>query len=140
MSQFFFIAAWLLPNHYPPWVNFHSEFLTFLGLGVLLWSWLKISTDSVALPTISLATLLLVAIPGAQYLSGLVFFAGDAVVSSLYGFCFVVAIVLGYSNSLVRGIERCAWSLPLMCQLASLLLMGLAAFWGTVNVGTMSAM
>ena len=112
MSQFFLIAAWLLPNHYPPWVNFHSEFVTFLGLGVLLWSWLKTSTSPLSLPTISLATLLLAAIPVAQHLFGLVFYAGDAVVSSFYIFCFAVAIALGYANSLVRAVERCAWQLP----------------------------
>ena len=25
----FFLASWLIPNHYPPWVGFHNEALMF---------------------------------------------------------------------------------------------------------------
>jgi O-antigen ligase len=112
LGSLFLVVSWLLPNHYPPWVNFHSEFVAFLGLGVLLWSWLKASPVPMAVPTVAVATLFLAALPCVQYSLNLIFFAGDAVVSSFYVFGFAVAIVLGFSHSLVGTNKDGAWLLP----------------------------
>lgn len=96
MGYFFLVAAWLLPNHYPPWVNFHSEFLAFVGLALLCFAHIKRLNATLAIPQISLAVLLLAAIPCPQYMADHVFFAGDAFISTFYVISFAVAIALGY--------------------------------------------
>ncbi len=99
MGLFFFTLAWLLPNHYPPWVNFHSEFLAFLGTGLLLVVLLLHKAQVVRIPKMAGVLIVLAGLPWLQFASGLVFFAGDALISSYYIVGLAVAIVLGYSYS-----------------------------------------
>ena len=103
MGLIFFAFAWLLPNHYPPWVNFHSEFLAFLGLGAMLGTFLWRPAQALRLPLPAMALLVLAAAPWLQHAAGLVFFAGDALVSSYYLVGLAVAITLGYSCTLPAG-------------------------------------
>lgn len=127
MSHLFFIAAWLLPNHYPPWVNFHSESLAFLGLFFLLLARLRHSSCAVAAPTIAILALALAVIPWLQYATDLVFYAGDAFMSSFYAAGLAIAIALGYAHSSPRDVtDARAWLFPaqvlLVASLASCLL------------------
>ena len=127
MSLIFFSLAWLLPNHYPPWVNFHSEFLAFFGLGFLAVSSLKKLQGTVAVSKIAVVALTLAFIPWAQYILGLIFYTGDAFVSSFYCAGFAVAVFFGCLHSSPR-VEAAysAWLLPahflLIAALASSLL------------------
>ena len=128
MTLIFFSLAWLIPNHYPPWVNFHSEFTAFLGLAFLTLAWLKRSQANVAIPSIAGAVLALVAIPWAQYIAGLVFYAGDAFMSSFYGLGFAVAITLGYAHSMQPDrASGVVWLLPAHALLGAALTSGLLA-------------
>ena len=127
MSHLFFIAAWLLPNHYPPWVNFHSEFFAFLGLLFLLLVLLRRSSCAVAAPTIAIVALALAVVPWLQFATGLVFYAGDAFMSSFYSAGLAIAIALGYAHSSPRDVtDAGAWLFPaqvlLVASLASSLL------------------
>ncbi len=97
MGLILYALAWLLPNHYPPWVNFHSEFLAFLGLGAMLGALLWRKATTIGVPKWVPALLVLAAVPWVQHLAGLVFFAGDALVSSYYLVGLAAAITLGYS-------------------------------------------
>ena len=113
MASVLLIVAWLLPNHYPPWVNFHSEFLSFLGLGFLGVAWLWRSKQKASIPVAAIVLLSLVAIAWVQYAVGLIFYGGDAFISSLYGVGFVFAITLGYNYSLkVNSSAGDVWLLP----------------------------
>ena len=113
MATVFFVLSWILPNHYPPWVNFHSEFLAFLGLGMLAFTALKNSQTFVAVPKVAVAILVLAALPWLQYIAGLVFYAGDAFVSSFYSAGLAVAVAVGYALSLQPNrITEKAWLLP----------------------------
>lgn len=113
MGYFFLVVAWLLPNHYPPWVNFHSEFLAFVGLAVLALRHIKRLNATLSSPKIGVAVLLLAVIPYAQYMAGLVFYSGDAFISTFYAIGFAVAIALGYSQCRQNnGIISDVWLLP----------------------------
>lgn len=129
MSQLFFIVTWLLPNHYPPWVNFHSESLAFLGLGILAVVWLKSShSNSLALPGIAIAALALAVIPWAQYAGGMVFFCGDAFISSFFSVGLAIAIALGCAHtSSDAGTRSVPWLFPAHALLAAALVSGLLA-------------
>ena len=130
MTLVFFSLAWLMPNHYPPWVNFHSELLAFIGLGFLALNCFKRSQENLAAPSIALAVFALAAIPWVQHIAGLVFYAGDAFMSSLYVMGFAVAIAFGYGYAHRVQPDRASivvWLLPTHVLLVAALTSGLLA-------------
>lgn len=94
-----FSLSWLLPNHYPPWVNFHSELVAFAGLAVLLATLLMKRAQIVCVPEVAVALIALSILPWLQFAAGLVFFAGDAFISSYYILGLATAIAAGYSTT-----------------------------------------
>lgn len=129
MSTLFLTSAWILPNHYPPWVNFHSEFLTFLGLGALVFALLKKSSSGFAIPSIAIGAFALAAIPWTHYAVGVVFFAGDAFISSIYSICLAIAVAVGYKHSQITGaINDGVWRLPAQVLLSAAGVSSLLAF------------
>lgn len=128
MTFLLFALAWLLPNHYPPWTNFHSEVVAFTALGCLALPLFKHSHNSFFAPAISIASLLLVAVPWLQFALGLVFFAGDAFISAFYAAGFTLAIILGYSCSEhCISSSGCLWPLPAHALLTAASLSALLA-------------
>lgn len=96
-----FAIAWLAYDHYRPWLNFHSEAMALLGLGLLLISHcLQKHSVTPRAPHSAAWIVLLSLLPWAQYVVGLLPFAGDALVTSLYLLSFSAAIWLGYGYSM----------------------------------------
>ena len=96
-----FTFAWLAYDHYPPWVNFHSESLAFLGVGLLAVSrCIKGKAAPYGAPRLLWVVLIVSLVPWAQYLSGVSLFAGDALVTCLYLYALAVAIWVGYDYAL----------------------------------------
>jgi O-antigen ligase len=89
-------VCWLVAEHFPPWVSFHSELLAFVALGVLVYAQLLSATQYILLPRMAVIALTFAVIPWLQWLSGLSFFAGDAVLVSLYLTGLGLAIGVGY--------------------------------------------
>ena len=128
MTFLLFTLAWLLPNHYPPWTNFHSELLAFFSLGCLILSQLRHFRHSFSAPVISIAVLLLAAIPWLQFVGGIVFFAGDAFMSAFYTAGFAFAIVVGNLCSKRRfSSDSSTWLLPAHALLTAASLSALLA-------------
>jgi len=92
----FFTLSWLLPNHYRPWVSFHLELLALVGLVFLLTGLLLNKSPSFFLSDRCIWLALTVAIPWLQFATGINFFAGDALLSSLYLSGFLAAVFVGY--------------------------------------------
>lgn len=78
-----FACAWLVPNHYLPWSAFYSEALATLA-GLALAARLLLRPGKWTLPPLSLGLLALVVVSWLQLLGGLLPFAADAWLSSLY--------------------------------------------------------
>lgn len=93
----FFMLSWLAYDHYRPWVNFHSELLAFLGLFGLLVGVLTHLSGPFVLPRASTWVALLCLLPWFQYAARINFFAGDALLSSLYLFGFLAAVLVGFN-------------------------------------------
>lgn len=99
-----FIASWLSPLHFPPWVSWHSEAIAFLALVLALGiGWFKLAVGrgqpdrGVAIPLMAWPFLALGVLALAQSAAGLMLFRGDAVVVLLYmGFC-AGAVILGFN-------------------------------------------
>ncbi|MFM2276076.1 MAG: hypothetical protein RL211_1948 [Pseudomonadota bacterium] len=79
-----FLAAWLAPNHYLPWVSFHNEAFAFAALGAfcvaLLWGGGPLVWDRAAVLLVAALVLLV----WLQWGAALVAYHGDAAVSTLY--------------------------------------------------------
>ena len=99
LGLLFFTLSWVAYDHYRPWVNFHSELLAFVGLFWLLASVLLHAGGTAALPRMTVWVLFAIFIPWLQYAFGISFFAGDALVSSLYLSALLLAIFVGYAFS-----------------------------------------
>ena len=85
-------TSWLIKDHFGPWNSFHSEFLAFVGLAVISLSCLRGASRNVTGPLILLPVFMVAAIPWLQFALGITYFAGDAVVSTLFlaGFSFSI--------------------------------------------------
>jgi len=90
-----FSLSWLLADHYRPWTSFHSEALAFFALSFLVTSTL-IAKIAINIPQVSGWVILLYFLPWLHFSSGIIKFAGDALLSSLYLSGFLGAIVFGY--------------------------------------------
>ena len=100
------LASWLAPNHYLPWLSFHSEALM---AGALLLAFAgELGSNRQPhhpLPTLTVATLIVAAIPLLQALAGQIHFAGDAWMVFAYLLAFAAAQVLGRVLARRIGIE-----------------------------------
>jgi hypothetical protein len=90
-------ASWLVKDHYSPWLSFHSEALAVVALvpmmAARLWGHAKASMA----PSILVPVVLLALIPWVQFAFGTIYFAGDAVVTTIYLLGFSLAIWIGSS-------------------------------------------
>lgn len=89
-------AAWLVPNHYPPWVAAWGDALAILGLLVLMASAMsnaasgvRVSWQLSSVAALSCFTLLL------QFVTGKLLFGGDAVMAALYVGLWLGAVLVG---------------------------------------------
>lgn len=99
LGALLFSCAWLAYDHYEPWVNFHSEALSLLGLGLLAVAECLRRPVSPACKTPRPSIFLIGAVMGfiwLQWFLGIGIFAGDALLLTLYLCGLAVAISLGY--------------------------------------------
>lgn len=94
----FMSFAWLLPNHYDPWITSHSDFCAFIAL-VFIMCTVVYYSKKIKIPIIALPFLLIILIPLLQYVFGIVFFLGDALIAAVYIFGFFCAVIAGYNLS-----------------------------------------
>lgn len=88
-------CAWLLPNHFPPWLGFHADAWCAVVL-LTAAAAVVIRSKSVAQwHAAALLVALLVCVPWLQYSAGLISFAGQAWMSTAY--------LLGLLSSLLIG-------------------------------------
>lgn len=88
--------AWLVPNHYVPWVSFYNESMAAVALILFVLAvrrrWLQLRS-----PTVAWVVFFSAAIPVLQWQFGLLDFSGDAWVATLYLSGFATAIVAGHA-------------------------------------------
>lgn len=88
--------AWLLPNHYIPWLTSHSDFSAFLSL-IFFSLGLILLLEKINIPKFSIILLCIALIPITQFLLGKIFFFGDALIAFLYILGFFVTFVYGFN-------------------------------------------
>lgn len=88
-------AAWLLPNHYYPWVTFHTD--AWLGASFLVGGGCLLVTSKGRLPwhPVTALAFALACVPPLQYAFGLLAFAGQAWIASVYLLGFALSTLVG---------------------------------------------
>lgn len=98
------ILAWLLPNHYLPWLSAYQELCMFLV--ALLFIFLLILKNKIYVPKIAYGILLIFLIPIIQFFLGIIHNLGDALLTSMYIGFFLIALIGGYSISKLKHENR----------------------------------
>lgn len=99
MGLVLFGLAWLAFDHYRPWASFHSEALALAGLSFLAIARLCSDARSVTTTFLAVGTAALACVPWLQWLGGVGYFAGDALLATLYLFGLALAIAVGHGPS-----------------------------------------
>lgn len=94
LAAIFLLVSWLVPHHYYPWLTGVSEFSAFIAaltLGLLLFK------QEIILPRAAVLFALTALIPLIQWLSNIIYFAGDAIIVSSYLLGFATVLMIGYN-------------------------------------------
>lgn len=97
LAAFFCILAWLLPNHYQPWLSFYQDFSMFVA--VLLLALSLLSQKSIRVPYVFIFFIFLSLIPLIQYYLGIIYFSGEAITFSLYVLALATIFIVGFNIS-----------------------------------------
>lgn len=99
MTEFFTAltaAAWLVPNHYPPWAAAWSDAVAIAGLlGLLSFVALGGAVDGRVSRWLPAIAMLCCAVLLAQFATGKLLFAGDALMAALYVCLWLAAVLAG---------------------------------------------
>lgn len=90
-------VSWLMPNHYLPWYAFHSDAMAFVAILAWTLSLLVNGPQVIAVPRLFVVVMAAIAIPWLQFAGGLIGFAGEAWLASLYLSGFAASIFIGFS-------------------------------------------
>lgn len=94
-SFILFILAWLLPNHYLPWLSVYQEFCMLLA--ALLVVFCVSRKVKIKTPKIIAAVLLVSFIPFVQYFLGIYYYLGDTLLIGLYLWTFILVFIAAYN-------------------------------------------
>lgn len=98
------VLAWLLPNHYLPWLSAYQEFCMFLT--ALVFNFLLIIKNKTHIPRVGYFIFLISLIPLIQFYLGIIYNLGDALLVSMYIGFFLIALIGGYSISKLKYKNR----------------------------------
>ncbi len=131
-----YLSAWLTPNHYPPWLSFHGESLTFVALVVVGLAWVSRARKWV-LDRAALLPMVLIGVIWLQWGAGQIAYSGEAVMSSLYLGGFVLAWVLGgnLADQSDAGEKILSWLAGLLVVAAALSVCVAALQWLDLESG-----
>lgn len=87
--------GWLLPNHYRPWLSFHTDAWVALVLSVASVAVILRSRGPMVWHRITVLVALLLCVPWLQHVFGMVPLAGNAWISSAYLLGLLLALVTG---------------------------------------------
>lgn len=133
LGLFLFTAGWLVAEHFAPWQAFHSELVAFFALGILILALFKASNLKFNLPKSTVIIFFLIGIQWIQWIFGLTFYLGDAILTTLYlvGFYFAIWVGFSFQKTIIDGWSK---SFIMSIFLAAFLSAGVAWFqWFAVG-------
>ncbi len=127
-------VSWLVPNHYVPWTSFYNELCMALGLGLLLAGALA-RRRALEWPATAWVLVAVAAIPWLQWLSGALWYLGDAWVGSLYVIGFAVAVAVGATWARIDA-PKFAARLS-VATVAACIVSAVVGMWQVLDLGTL---
>ncbi len=133
------VGAWLVPDHYLPWLSAYNDSVMALGLFCLLLGTLRRNAPKASAPAVFWVVVAAAFIPWIQWAVGQLAFSGDALVGSLYPLGLAVAILTGHvwaqrdasgSASLLAGTILLGSALSAAIALFQGLRVGDMGLWG----------
>lgn len=103
-AALFFLLAWLLPNHYLPWLSVYQE--SSMAIAGFILSVILIKKYKIEIPRFIFFLLLISLVPLIQYSLGVIYFFGEAFVISLYLLGLTTACILGFNISKLQPQEK----------------------------------
>lgn len=88
------LLSWMIPHHYTPWVTGYSEFAAFFGA---FCTSLLLFNKPIVIPRAALFIAVTAIIPLVQWLFGLIYFVGDALIVSLYLLGLATMVLVGFN-------------------------------------------
>ncbi len=139
LASVLMLSAWLLTDHYPPWMSVYNDSAMAMSLAVLLLatSLRRTPNQARAVPPVFWWLTAIALIPWLQWLFGKVSYSGDAIVGSLYVLGFSCAVLCGNQWAQRQPRDSAAWLATTLVMGASLSA-ALAVFQasGAVSLGT----
>jgi hypothetical protein len=86
--------AYLMPNHYQPWLSFHSDWLAGIAFAPMF-LWVCVMSPK-SVPNIALVAVFLGGGAFLQYALGVVYYFGDAAIFCLYMLGFAMSVAFGW--------------------------------------------
>lgn len=120
VAAFFLALAWLLPNHYRPWLAAYQDGCIFFAL-IILTVYL-LNNKRINIPNFSFFLIFITFIPILQNVFGFIYFSGDSIISSFYIFGFFIAFIVAYnllSKSKRNNVFICLYSVVLIVSIIS---------------------
>lgn len=96
----FCLLAWLLPNHYQPWLSVYQDYSMFCAAWLILLT--LIHKKTIKIPHFLIVLFLISLLPLVQYLLGILYFISEALMYSLYIFGFSFSIIAGFNVGLLE--------------------------------------
>lgn len=127
VGAFLAIYGWNVVHHAPPWTAFYNDSLAILGLLMLgLGIYLQAESESsTVIPLTGSCAILFALVPPIQFAIGLIYFNGDALLSSSYLLLLAAAIICGKQLAGSAG-ARLPDSLATVCLIGALIAATLA--------------
>lgn len=119
-ATFFLALAWLLPNHYRPWLAAYQDGCIFLALTIL--TVYLLNNKCINIPKFSFFLIFIAFIPILQNSFGFIYFSGDSIISSFYILSFFIAFIVAYhllSKSKKNNVFICLYSVVLIVSIIS---------------------
>ena len=131
-------SSFLLPNQFPPWLNWQNETFAFAAVLVLSWGWAfknrRQASAALSLPWLALVPMSLAVLAGLQWTGGILAFGGEAFIVFCYAVLCSLCVSIGFSQGAVLRTEltppdvasfgeRLAWTLVLAAMVSVFILL-----------------
>lgn len=126
-----FVIAFLLPDHYPPLATFYQDMVSWLALLSALVAISLFKPTRILVSPAMFVLLIIALIPILQYIFGIIFYFGDAILVFLYLAGFAVAVLVGFNwqqQSSTKQIVCPTDSLLACLFVAAIISSGIAAY------------
>ena len=103
-AAFFCLLAYLLPNHYQPWLSVYQDSCMFIAALLLTYSLFQ--KKEIEIPYHILFFILIIFILSIQYLLGIIYFSGEFIINSLYLLGFITIFIVGFNVQKIESSKK----------------------------------